>query len=57
MILTFLEQLEDDIHGMLCSKHIEYENEHEYFGLDSDRDTEEEVEAAIRLIPNVLSKV
>jgi hypothetical protein len=58
LVDTFLEHLKADIHGMLCSKYdanIEHEDEYYYYGLDSDRDTEEEVEAAIRLFPYVLS--
>jgi hypothetical protein len=54
MIERFLESLENDIHKLLCSnKNIDSDN---YHGLDSDRDTEEEVETAIRFFPDVLSR-
>ena len=49
----FLHKTELDIHDMLCE---ENPNADDYRGLDSDRDTEDEVEAAIRLFPQVLSK-
>jgi hypothetical protein len=48
----FLQKLGNDVHDMLCKN--ESEN---YHGLDSDRDTEEEVEAIVRFFPDVLSKV
>jgi hypothetical protein len=57
LVHDFLVKLGNDIHGMLCNKDIEHESDYEYLGLDSDRDTEAEVEAAIRLFPHVLSKV
>ena len=59
----FFEHLEADIHCMLFSKYnaaieeVQFEEEDEYYGLDSSRDTEEEVEAAIRLFPRVLSTI
>ncbi|OEU17925.1 hypothetical protein FRACYDRAFT_238355 [Fragilariopsis cylindrus CCMP1102] len=49
----FLYSTELDIHDMLCEKNPYTDD---YRGLDSDRDTEDEVEAAIRLFPGVLSK-
>jgi hypothetical protein len=50
---VFLQKTELDIHAMLCEKNSYADN---YRGLDSDRDTEDEVEAAIRFFPEVLSK-
>jgi hypothetical protein len=49
----FLQKLGNDVHDMLCDNI----DDATYRGLDSDRDTEEEVEAIIRVFPNVLSKV
>jgi hypothetical protein len=54
LVANFLENLGDDIHDMLCDNYIEAEN---YIGLDSDRDTEAEVEAIIRVFPEVLTKL
>ncbi|MGK3747418.1 MAG: hypothetical protein ACI90V_014282 [Bacillariaceae sp.] len=51
LIKEFLENLGDDIHDMLCENDLR-----NYDGLDSDRDTEEEVETAIQFFPEVLSK-
>lgn len=59
----FFEYLKADINCMLCSRYtaaeeyVQFEEEEEYYGLDSNRDTEEEVEAAIRLFPRVLSTI
>jgi hypothetical protein len=54
-ILTerYLQDLENDIFDMLCE--IDSDSE-EYRGLDSDRDTEQEVETTIRFFPDVLSR-
>ena len=63
LVDAFLEHLKADIHCMLCSRYtaanenLQFEEDDEYYGLDSDRDTEEEVEAVIRLFPRVLSTV
>jgi hypothetical protein len=46
----FLRKSKDDIHDMLCDNCLE-----NYRGLDSSRDTEKEVETAIRFFPEVLS--
>ncbi|OEU06886.1 hypothetical protein FRACYDRAFT_278048 [Fragilariopsis cylindrus CCMP1102] len=55
LIKEFLEKLGDDIHDMLCdNKHAAEADT--YTGLDSDRDTEEEVETAIRFFPEVLTR-
>jgi hypothetical protein len=53
LVENFLEQLEDDVHDMLCDNIIDADN---YRGLDSDRDTEAEVEAILRFFPEVLSR-
>jgi hypothetical protein len=54
MIERFLENLKNDIHKLLCSNtKLDSDN---YRGLDSDRDTEEEVETSIRFFPDVLSR-
>jgi hypothetical protein len=45
LVETFLETLKDDVHDMICSS-----------GLDSDRDTEAEVETVLRLFPDVLTR-
>ncbi|OEU06869.1 hypothetical protein FRACYDRAFT_252769 [Fragilariopsis cylindrus CCMP1102] len=48
LVKEFLNKTKDDLHRLLC----EYDPDN---GLDSDRDTEEEVEAIIRFFPEVLS--
>ena len=50
LIEEFLDTVKSNIHGMICSNDLE-----NYHGLDSDRDTEQEVETAIRLFPKVLT--
>jgi hypothetical protein len=52
-VIRFLDNTKDDIHDMLCANIIDSEN---YLGLDSDRDTEEELERTIRFFPGVLSR-
>jgi hypothetical protein len=52
LVERFFENLGDDIHDMLCDNN----NNYDYRGLNSDRDTEEEVETAIRFFPDVLSR-
>ena len=54
LIQEFLEKLGDDIHDMLFDN--QYPDYDTYDGLDSDRDTEEELETAIRFFPEVLSR-
>jgi hypothetical protein len=49
----FLENLGNDIHEMLCDDDVE---DDDYFGLDSDRDTEAEVETALRFFPELLTR-
>jgi hypothetical protein len=53
LVEEFLTKTKDDIHDMLCDNHVYSKN---YDGLDSDRDTEEEVETTIMLFPEVLSR-
>jgi hypothetical protein len=49
----YLQDLENDIFDMLC----ELDDDPEFYrGLDSDRDTAQEVETAIRFFPDVLSR-
>ena len=45
LVDEFLEDLKEDVYGMLCSN-----------DLDSSRDTEAEVEAIVRVFPNILSE-
>jgi hypothetical protein len=52
LVENFLDQAEEDLHTFLCDNK-QHEN---YRGLDCDRDTEDEVEAAIRFFPNVISR-
>ena len=49
----FLKNLGNDIHDMLCETELIGEN---YHGLDSDRDTEAEIETALRFFPELLSR-
>jgi len=51
LVENFLENLEDDIHEMLCDNDVMGEDGRDYGGLDSGRDTEAEVETAIRFFP------
>lgn len=51
LVEEFLDHLENDIHDMICDQ--EYEN---YQGLDSERDTEAEVETALRFFPDLLTR-
>jgi hypothetical protein len=55
LVEEFLDETRDDIHNMLCDNTDPGSGEH-YLGLDSDRDTEAEVETAIRFFPEVLSR-
>jgi hypothetical protein len=52
LVEAFLANLGFDIYDMLCDDGVD----EEYRGLDSERDTEEEVESAIILFPDVLSR-
>ena len=62
LIKEFLDKLEMDVHALICN----YSDDDDYGlvgydvdpyrGLDSDRDTEMEVETAIRFFPNILSR-
>jgi hypothetical protein len=51
----FLVELGDDVHDMLCENHTNPDSDN-YRGLDSERDTESEVEAIVRFFPEVLSR-
>ncbi|OEU12976.1 hypothetical protein FRACYDRAFT_243278 [Fragilariopsis cylindrus CCMP1102] len=53
LVETFLETLKDDIHDMICERDHDDGN---YQGLDSDRDTEAEVETVLRLFPGVMTR-
>jgi hypothetical protein len=53
LVYNFLEFLERDVHEHLCN---DYPRAEEYDGLDSRRDTEKEVEATVRLFPNILNR-
>ena len=55
LVDDFLENLEDDVFEMLCSNDADVDDD-DYHGLDSNIDTEAEVEAIIRIFPNVLSR-
>ena len=50
----FLQDLEDEIHLLLCNNRNG--DDGEYLGFDFDRDSIEEVESAIQSVPNVLSR-
>ena len=54
-ILTeeFLDKIVNDIHAMICDLKVGTED---YQGLDSDRDTEAEVETTVRFFPEVLTR-
>ena len=52
LVETFLENLKDDIHDMIC----EFKHNDNYRGLDSDRDTEAQVETILRLFPSFLTR-
>ena len=49
----FITNVKDDIHQMLTDTHMVEEG---YKGLDNERDTEDEVETAIRCCPEVLTR-
>jgi hypothetical protein len=66
LVDAFLEELEDDIHHLLCNMKDDNaptadddsdSDSDEYYGLDSDRDTPAEVETVIRLFPRILSRM
>ena len=52
LVVEFLHKTRVDIHDMLCEDDLE----NNYNGLDDSRDTEAEVESAIRFFPEVLSR-
>jgi hypothetical protein len=51
LVTEFLHDLEDDTHEMLCDTRTDADD---YHGLDGDRDTEKEVEAIVRIFPEIL---
>ena len=53
LVEKFLVELGNDTHDMLCDSYIEAGN---YSGLNSDRDTEAEVEAIVQFFPEVLTR-
>jgi len=55
LVLELLTKTKDDIHDMICDTNIGDANAN-YGGLDSSRDTEAEVETAIRFFPEVISQ-
>jgi hypothetical protein len=52
LVENFLYQADVDLHVFLCDN----DYDQNYRGLDCDRDTEDEVETAIRFFPDVLSR-
>jgi hypothetical protein len=57
LVDNFLETIKRQIHEMLVDNEIHLINpDNGYCGLDADRDTEDEVETAIRFFPEVLSR-
>ncbi|OEU12762.1 hypothetical protein FRACYDRAFT_263044 [Fragilariopsis cylindrus CCMP1102] len=52
---NFLAELKNDVHEMLCAD-LTDPNSDNYRGLDSERDTEAEVEAIVRVFPEVLMR-
>jgi hypothetical protein len=54
LIKDFLFKLENDIHDMFCDHNSAAPDM--YLGLDSERDTNEEVETTIRFFPDVLTR-
>jgi hypothetical protein len=54
LIQDFLEKVEKNIYDMLCDHNVVADD---YRGLDSDRNTEAEVETVIRFFPSVLSRI
>ncbi|OEU19144.1 hypothetical protein FRACYDRAFT_237434 [Fragilariopsis cylindrus CCMP1102] len=56
LVEKFLAELEDDVHNMLCAD-LTDPNSDNYRGLDSERDTEAEVEAIVRIFPEVLTRI
>jgi len=52
LVDIFLDNLEDDVHDMIFDQNVSLD----YQGLDSERDTEAEVETALRFFPEVLSR-
>jgi hypothetical protein len=55
LVDIFLNEIEFDVHGMFCNNNADGDVD-DYRGLDSSRDTEDEVEAIVRAFPEVLSR-
>jgi hypothetical protein len=53
LVEEFPDKIENNIHEMLCDNDPDTEP---YRGLDSDRDTEAEIETDVRFFSNVLSR-
>ncbi|OEU14483.1 hypothetical protein FRACYDRAFT_241028 [Fragilariopsis cylindrus CCMP1102] len=58
LVEEFLTRTKDDLYNMLCDRNnVDVDdNDHVYCGLNSDRDTETEIETALRFFPEVLSR-
>jgi hypothetical protein len=57
LVRTFLRKLKKDVHDMLCENNTDNpDSDTIYCGLDSTRDTEEEVEAILRIFPDVVTE-
>ena len=54
LVLELLTKTKEDIHEMICNKNID--DDDDYQGLDSSRDTEAKVETAIQFFPEVISQ-
>ena len=55
LVEDFFLKLEEDVHEMLCSNAADGDAD-DYHGLDNNRDTEAEVEAIVRVFPNILAQ-
>jgi hypothetical protein len=56
LVEKFLAELGKDVHNMLCDSNTTDIDSDNYRGLDSERDTEAEVEAIVRIFPEVLTR-
>jgi hypothetical protein len=56
LVEEFLFKLENDIHDMFCVHEDAAIDADIYLGLDSERDTEKEVETTVRFFPDVLTR-
>jgi len=55
LVAELLTKTKDDIHDMICDNHIN-DDDDDYRGLDSYRDTEAQLETAIRFFPEVITQ-